>query len=103
MLNSKQRAELRKLAQAEPSVAQIGKDGLSTAVLRSVKDVLTARELIKCNVLPNCEKSAREVADELAIELHADVVQVIGTKCVLYKFNPEKHKKDTSPSKRKSV
>ncbi len=90
MINSKQRAELRKFAQAQPSVVQIGKEGLSTAVLLSVKNVLVARELIKGTVLPACDKSVREIADELATELHAEVVQVIGTKFVLYKFNPEK-------------
>ncbi len=92
-MDSKTRASLRKLAQTQDSVVQIGKGGLSTAAFLSVKNVLNARELIKGTVLPTCDKTVREIADELAIELHAEVIQVIGTKFVLYKFNPEKHKK----------
>ena len=91
-MNSSERAELRKLAQKENSVAQVGKGGVSPAVLTSIRNVLTARELIKVTVLSSCEKSSREVADELASILKADVVQVVGGKFVLYKKNPNKKK-----------
>ena len=88
MINSKTRATLRKFAQTQVSVCQIGKGGLSPQVLNSVREALIARELIKVTVLESCEKSARELADELAEILKAEVIQVIGAKFVLYKKNP---------------
>ena len=90
MINSKTRAYLRKLAQSENSVVQIGKGGVTPEVTTSVRNVLNARELIKATVLQNCDKTSREVADELASVLKAEVVQVIGAKFVLYKKNPNK-------------
>ena len=38
-------------------------------------------------VLEACEYSAREAADTIAAEIGADVVQVIGSKFVLYRKN----------------
>ena len=54
-----------------------------------VNDALRKRELIKLRVLDNCELSSREAADALAEQVKADVVQVIGTRFVLFKRNPQ--------------
>ncbi|MBQ1517457.1 MAG: YhbY family RNA-binding protein, partial [Clostridia bacterium] len=40
-------------------------------------------------VLETCELSVREAAERIAQDTHAEVVQVIGTKFVLYKRNDE--------------
>ena len=50
---------------------------------------LTARELIKINVLQNCDFSAREIANQLEKEIGCEVVAVIGRKVIVYKFNPQ--------------
>ena len=52
---------------------------------------LEARELIKGRVLENSLMSAREAAEALAPRTRSEVVQVIGTKFVLYRPS---HKKD---------
>ena len=51
---------------------------------------LEARELIKGRVLENSLLTAREAAEELAVAARCEVVQVIGTKFVLYR---ESHSK----------
>ena len=51
---------------------------------------LTARELIKCKVLDNSAYSSKEAANNIAEKCNADVVQVIGSKFVLYRPNPDK-------------
>ncbi len=91
MITTKQRATLRGMANSIDTILQVGKGGIGDALRKQVDDALTARELIKMRVLPTCELSSREVAHQLAGELSADVVQVIGTRFVLYRNNPEKN------------
>lgn len=87
MLTGKQRAQLRALANPIETVLMVGKGGFSEQLYKTADEAITARELIKGKVLENCEYSAREAADAIAEQLGADVVQVIGSKFVLYRRN----------------
>ncbi|MBR7039808.1 MAG: ribosome assembly RNA-binding protein YhbY [Oscillospiraceae bacterium] len=89
MLTSKQRAFLRGIAQRYETIGQVGKGGISENLITTTADALRKRELIKLRVLDNCELSAREAAEALAEATGADVVQVIGSRFVLYKPNPD--------------
>ena len=93
-LTSKQRAQLRALANGLEPVVHIGKDGLGDHLVKQANDALEARELIKCRVLENCELTAREACDELSRLTRSEQVQVIGTKFVLYRETHRKDKKD---------
>lgn len=90
MLNSRQRAQLRGLANDFETILQVGKMGISDNTVKQVDDALQARELIKMSVLETCPLTSRETADELAKKVKADVVQVIGRKFVLYRQSKEK-------------
>lgn len=96
MLTSKQRAFLRGEAQTLEPVIYVGKGGVGDALLGDAEAALRAKELIKGTVLENCPISAREAADTLAQSLHADPVQVIGRRFVLYREseNPEARRFD---------
>lgn len=85
MLNSRQRAQLRGLANTMETILQVGKSGVTENTVKQVNDALEARELIKLRTLETCPTSSRETADEIAEKTGADVVQVIGTRFVLYK------------------
>lgn len=85
MLNSRQRAQLRGLANSLDTIFQIGKGGVTENTVKQVNDALEARELIKLRVLETSPVSSREAADEIAAKTHSDVVQVIGTRFVLYR------------------
>lgn len=85
MLTSKQRAFLRGEAQDLDPILQVGKAGVSENLLIDADAAVTARELVKGNVLENSPLDAREAADEIAEGLGADVVQVIGRKFVIYR------------------
>ncbi|MCI8329095.1 MAG: ribosome assembly RNA-binding protein YhbY [Oscillibacter sp.] len=90
-LTSKQRAQLRGLANGLDTIIQIGKDGIGDPLVKQANDALEARELIKCRVLDNnLDYDARTAAEELAKATRSEVVQVIGTKFVLYR---ESHSK----------
>ena len=87
MLNSKQRAMLRGIASNYETIFQIGKGGISETLISQVDDALRKRELIKLRVLDNSMYTAREAAEETASKTGADVVQVIGSRFVLFKRN----------------
>ncbi len=92
IITSKQRAYLRSLATAEPTIMQIGKDGIGENLVKTVSDALEARELIKLSVLDNCAYTPREAAEELAEATGSTVVCTVGKKLVLYrpsKKNPK--------------
>ena len=90
-LTSKQRAQLRGLANTIDTIIQVGKDGIGDNLVKQADDALEARELIKGRVLDNnIEYDARLAAEELAKRTRSEVVQVIGSKFVLYR---ESHSK----------
>ena len=93
-LTSKQRAQLRGIAAGEDTIIHIGKDGISENLIKQVNDALEARELVKGRVLENSLYTAREAAEELKVPTRSEVVQVIGTKFVLYRPSHRKDKKD---------
>ena len=92
-LTRKQRAQLRGLANTMDTILHIGKDGIGENLVKQADDALEARELIKGKVLENnIEYDARLAAQELAKATRSEVVQVIGTKFVLYRESHSKPK-----------
>ncbi len=88
MLTSKQRAYLRGLAVDIDTILMVGKGGMSDHIVKQAEDALLKREIIKGKVLTeSCPLSVREVAEEIAAKTESEVVQVIGSKFVLYKKN----------------
>ena len=93
-LTSKQRAQLRGMANSLDTILIIGKEGIGENLVKQANDALESRELIKCRVLENSMLTAREAAQELGKLSRSEVVQVIGTKFVLYRQSHNKDKKD---------
>ena len=86
-MTSKQRAKLRGLANRMETILQIGKTPTLEIQCRAA---LAARELIKGRVLETSPLGPKEAAAQLAEAVDAQVVQVMGSRFVLYKSNPEK-------------
>ncbi len=95
--NSKQRAYLKGLAMNIDPILQIGKSCLTPELTKATQEALDARELIKISVLQNCEAHPKAIAETLAERTHAEIVQVIGKKIVLYKEGKENKKKIILP------
>lgn len=93
-LTSKQRAQLRSLANSLDTIVHIGKEGIGDNLVQQTNEALEARELIKCRVLENSMLTAKEACQELAKRTRSEGVQVIGTKFVLYRESHNKEKKD---------
>lgn len=93
-MTSKQRAYLKGLAVNLDTIFQIGKGGITDELCTQLLNALNARELIKIKVLETSPNPAREAAEMISKEIDAQVVQVIGTKIVLYRVSDiEKNRK----------
>lgn len=93
MITTKQRAYLRGQANSMDTILQIGKGGIAEQLIKQVDDALSAREMIKLKVLENSFLSAREAATQLAEATRCDIVQVIGSRLVLFRQNKDKDKR----------
>lgn len=104
-LSSKQRAYLRSLSNDLDVIVHIGKDGIGDNLVKQVNDALEARELIKGRVLENSMYTAREAAEELRVKARCEVVQVIGSKFVLYRMQHDKSRRkiELVPERKKRV
>ena len=97
-MTTKQRAFLKGLAMKNEPIFQIGKSSVTPELTAAVDEALEARELIKLSILKNCLDDGASIAQVLAERTHAEVVQVIGKKIVLYRqAKDEKKRKITLP------
>ena len=92
-LTSKQRAQLRGIANTIDTIVHIGKDGITDNLVKQADDALEAREIIKCKVQENAMLTAREACEELGRLTRSEPVQVIGSKFVLYRMQHDKSKR----------
>lgn len=92
MLNSRQRAQLRAMANGIDAIFQIGKGGITDAFYKQVNEALEARELIKLSVLETAGITSRQAADDISDATDSDVVQVIGSKLILYRQSRDNKK-----------
>lgn len=96
-MTTKQRACLKGLAMTMEPIFQIGKNSMTPEFTRAIDEALAARELIKVSVLKNCADDPRTLARMIAERTHAQVVQVIGRKIILYREGKDKNKKIELP------
>ena len=88
-LTSKERAALRGEAHHLTALVHIGQHGVTDTVRETVDDVLRTRELVKIQLTKSGDVKAKDLANELAEQMGADVVQVIGRTMTLYRENPD--------------
>lgn len=94
-MTSKERAALRAQANTIEPLFQVGKGGISQALIDQTKDALKKRELIKLKVLLDTAPEApNELAHQIADATGSEVVQVIGGSMIFYKLNPELHENE---------
>ena len=85
MLTGKQKRYLKGLGSLMNPVAYVGKEGLSEAVIKEVSQAIEFLELVKVKVGKTGTEDIKEVGAELATVLEAELVQVIGRNCLLFK------------------
>lgn len=103
-MTSKERAALRGQANTLDVLFQVGKGGISDALIEQTEGALNTRELIKLRVLTETSPlTPREAAEEIAAKTGSEVVQVIGGVMVLYRYNPKLHEDKPKSSSKKAA
>ncbi len=92
-MTGKERALLRSQAHHLEPIIHVGKDSLTPEVTAAIDEALEARELIKVGVLKNCMDDPSEIAATVADRTKSTVIQVMGKKITLYRYNKKKHEK----------
>lgn len=92
MINSKQRAYLKGLANKLNPSLQIGKEGLTENILKELDIQLEQKELIKISVLENSPVLVDEIVEDILSSTKAEFVQKIGSKLVIYRESKENKK-----------
>ncbi len=101
-MTGKERAKFRAEANSLEPIFQIGKGGMSDALVQQTDDALKARELIKIKaLLESIPETPRALADALSERTGAEVIQVVGGCIVLYRENPELREAEKEKAKRK--
>ena len=89
-LTSKQRAHVRGLAHAVRPLVHVGKEGVTPAALRSLRQTFATREIVKVKVLEAAPETTRETAQTLAEGVDGcHVVQTVGRTVTLYRPDPK--------------
>lgn len=91
-MTTRQRAKLRSMGTILEPIVHIGKEGINDNLCKQAWDALEARELIKVTVQKNAPLDAREACAELCQRVHAEPVQVIGNRFVIYRQARENSK-----------
>ena len=92
MLTANQKRQLKGLASTLDTKYQVGKNEISDTVIAMLDKALTARELIKIDVMKAVTSPIRELALDLSSKLNAELVQVVGRVIVLYRYSKDNHK-----------
>lgn len=88
-LTNKEKKYLKGLATNLNAIIHVGKEGVTTNLIITLKDSLFAHELVKIKLLTTVAASSNEIAIELATASNSDIIQIIGRTIVLYKRSPE--------------
>lgn len=92
-MTSKERAKLKSIASGMETILQIGKNPIGDTLIKQVADALKAREMIKLRVLDSCGLTPDEAAQALSQATSCEVVQVIGSRIVLFKRRDKNDRK----------
>lgn len=85
MLNSKERSNLRSIAQTIDPITQVGKLGVNDSLIESLDKAIEKREIIKVTVLENSGLVPKDAGVEIAEKLGAEFVCATGRKLVFYR------------------
>lgn len=95
-MTSKQRSYLKGIAMNLQAIFQLGKGDIDENFINQIDTALEAREIIKITALPSHMEGPYAAAEALAEATGAEIVQVIGSKIVLYRES-RKNKKIVLP------
>lgn len=92
MLTGKQRRALRSLGHHLNPVVQVGKEGVTSAVVNAADVSLEDHELVKIKVSDSAPVDRHDAAASLAEATGSEVAQVLGRTILLFRRHPDEPK-----------
>ena len=92
MPSSPLRRKLRGAGHHLSAIVQVGKEGVTDAVLRQLQQALLDHELVKLKVGTESPEDRFEAAERLSAGAEAQLAQVLGRTLLLYRKHPQKHR-----------
>lgn len=89
MLTTNQKKQLKAMASTAKTRYQIGKKEISDTLIDMLDKALTAKELIKIDVMKGVSDPVMSIALDLSSKLNAEIVQVVGKVIVLFRRNKD--------------
>ena len=100
-MTSKERARLRAEANGLDPIFQIGKEGITDAVIAQLEDTFNTRELFKIkDHLETAPETPKELATKIAEATGCDIIQVIGGTIVVFRINLILRQREAEKKKR---
>lgn len=93
-LTSRQKKFLKGLAHDLQPLIQVGKEGLSEALIEATNQELLRRELIKIKLGKNSGVGKDDAGVTLSEATGSNLVQLIGKTLILYRANPKRKKEE---------
>src|SRR5512138_685419 len=90
MPSSALRRTLRGAGHHLSPVVQVGKEGITEAVIRQLSEALDVHELVKVKVGTESPEDRFEVAERFGREAGGQVAQVLGRTVLVYRRHPER-------------
>ncbi|MCI5775431.1 MAG: YhbY family RNA-binding protein [Aerococcus sp.] len=84
-MNNKQKSFLRRAAQREKALFQLGKANITDEFINQLNDALDKRELVKVSILQNATISDQEAEALLREQLDAEWINHIGHTLSIYR------------------
>ncbi|HOO38384.1 MAG TPA: ribosome assembly RNA-binding protein YhbY [Deltaproteobacteria bacterium] len=91
-LSGTQRKYLRGLAHKLRPVIQVGKNGISTELIKAVDEALNTHELIKVKFV-DFKEDRKEFSQEIAERTSSETAGLIGNVAIFYRQQPDKEKR----------
>jgi len=88
-LTGKQKRFLRGQGHSLQPGVQVGKEGLTDALLDALEQALLDHELVKVRIGQNADLDRKAAALELARRTGSEVAQVLGSTLLLYRAHPD--------------
>lgn len=90
MITTKERAQLKNLAQNLKPTLNVGKENIGENTLHEIENYLNKNELMKIKILQNSSLSSKELMNYICEKVGCEPVLVIGKVIVIYKKSNDK-------------
>jgi RNA-binding protein len=98
MPSTKLRKTLRAAGHHLSAVVQVGKEGITDAVVRQLDEALAAHELVKVKIGTETPEDRFEAADRLGEATDGLIAQILGRTILVYRRHPEKPRFEAAPA-----